>query len=173
MLFMFPVMLLMVAIVAAVVLVVAYLLLLPLQVSIKPKGPNRYGPESATRDPRQAIANGFRRALDFSGRANRLDFWIFAVTVGALCFAAFVLVVLIAMFTAGVWGKSSPWVLTPLVLIPVLAVPSLSMAVRRLHDVNRSGWWLLVLCAAGVLTLLYWFVQPSQSDAQAKAEIFA
>ncbi|MBW8881277.1 MAG: DUF805 domain-containing protein [Asticcacaulis sp.] len=49
----------------------------------------------------------------------------------------------------------------------------MSMAVRRLHDVNRSGWWLLVLCVAGILTLLYWFVQPPQSDLAEKAEVFA
>ena len=38
----------------------------------------------------------------------------------------------------------------------------LAVSVRRLHDVNRSGWWLLlILTGVGILALLYWAVQPS------------
>ncbi len=155
---------------AVVALVVVFMLLLPLQLTIKPKGANRYGPGSSTRDIGRAISSGFRRCFDFSGRANLVDFWVFAVTIGALCFASFAAFVVAAI----VWRAAGwPWTASPLAVIPVLAVPSLSMAVRRLHDVNRSGWWLLVLCVAGILNLLYWFVQPSQSDAEEKAQVFA
>lgn len=53
-----------------------------------------------------------------------------------------------------------------LVTVPalLLAMPSLSIAVRRLHDVNRSGWWILLLLVFGYFILLYWFSQPSQND---------
>jgi len=151
------------------VIVVSYMLLLPLQVGLKPKGPNRYGPASPTGGIAEAVAGGFRRAFDFSGRANRIDFWVFAILISALCFAAFVAFVVAAF----IWKADNwPWIALPLAVIPVLAVPSLSVAVRRLHDVNRSGWWLLVLCVAGILTLLYWFIQPPQSDAEDKAAVF-
>jgi len=158
---------------AAVVAVVSYFLLLPVQLMTRPKGPNRYGPVSSTRDIASAIAGGFRRAFDFSGRANLLDFWAFTAAVGALCFAAVGAAFFLGLFAIAWRGEGSPWVLTPLAIVPGLAVPSLSMAVRRLHDVNRSGWWLMALGIGGILTLLHWFVQPSQSDAQDKAEVFA
>lgn len=42
------------------------------------------------------------------------------------------------------------------VLIPVVAV-----AVRRLHDLDKSGWWLLIaVTIIGAFVLLYWFIQP-------------
>ncbi|MBW8732855.1 MAG: DUF805 domain-containing protein, partial [Asticcacaulis sp.] len=113
---------------AAVALVASYILLLPLQLSITPKGPNRYGAASSTRDLGGAISGGFRRAFDFSGRANRLDFWVFAFTVGALCFVAFVAFVVAAFVCT---PDSWPWIALPLAVIPLLAIPSLSMAVRR------------------------------------------
>ena len=39
-------------------------------------------------------------------------------------------------------------------------VPGISVGVRRLHDTDRSGWWLLLVFVPiiGVLVLLYWFV---------------
>jgi uncharacterized membrane protein YhaH (DUF805 family) len=43
-----------------------------------------------------------------------------------------------------------------------LLLPSLGISVRRLHDTNRSGWWVLlgVIPVVGWLVLLYWYVQP-------------
>tara|TARA_B100001029_G_C14950217_1_gene388322 strand:- start:198 stop:506 length:309 start_codon:yes stop_codon:yes gene_type:complete len=44
-------------------------------------------------------------------------------------------------------------------------LPSLALAVRRLHDVGRSGHWLWIsLTGVGILVLLYWFVQPSSAE---------
>ena len=46
-------------------------------------------------------------------------------------------------------------------------LPSLEMAVRRLHDVGKSGWWLLLgfVPFVGQLVLLYFYVQPSSPNA--------
>ena len=39
----------------------------------------------------------------------------------------------------------------------VTLVPSLSVSVRRLHDIDKSGWWLLVtLTGVGILLIIYW-----------------
>mgnify|MGYP000465156258 CR=1 FL=1 len=169
MIFVQAMMLLVLLVGGAIAAVVSFLVLLPITLAIKPQGPNRYGRESATRTLRAAIAGGVRRSFDFSGRANRLDFWAFAVTVAVLCGLAFVTFVALVI----IWGdNTSLWLAAPLLVIPALAVPSLSMAVRRLHDVNRSGWWLLVLFVAGILILFYWFVQPSQSEAKERAAVF-
>jgi len=43
----------------------------------------------------------------------------------------------------------------------VLFIPGIAVAVRRLHDTDRSGWWfLLAFTVIGILLLLYWYVQP-------------
>lgn len=46
-----------------------------------------------------------------------------------------------------------------------LLIPSLSVSVRRLHDTDRSGWWLLIglIPLIGGIILLVFFVQDSQT----------
>ena len=127
--------------------------------------PNRFGSESTTGNPLEAIISGFRRTIDFQGRANRMDFWVFAV------FVAFLSMVPIIVVIAAVYidERSWTWSLFTTWLWPVLAIPSLSVAIRRLHDINRSGGWLLLLFVFGYFVLLYWFVRPSQKET---AELF-
>ena len=46
----------------------------------------------------------------------------------------------------------------------VVFVPSLAVSVRRLHDVGKSGWWLLIaLTGIGVFYLLYLFVTDGEA----------
>jgi len=53
------------------------------------------------------------------------------------------------------------------ILILALFLPNMALAVRRLHDIGRSGWWLLLMLIPliGPLVLLYWYVQPSAEGA--------
>jgi hypothetical protein len=49
-----------------------------------------------------------------------------------------------------------------LVYVIVMVLPSLTVSVRRLHDTNRSGWWLLLdLIPFGGLVLLFFYILPS------------
>jgi len=42
-------------------------------------------------------------------------------------------------------------------------IPGIAVGVRRLHDVGRSGWWMLIaLTGIGAFVLLYWFVKDSE-----------
>ena len=47
-------------------------------------------------------------------------------------------------------------------------IPNLAVAVRRLHDTGRSGWWLLIglIPIIGFFVLLYFFVLDSENDNQ-------
>ena len=47
-------------------------------------------------------------------------------------------------------------------------IPNLAVAVRRLHDTGRSGWWLLIglIPIIGFVVLLYFFVLDSENDNQ-------
>ncbi len=155
--------------VALVILgVIGYLLWLPLDLFIKPASINRFGPPSSTRFIGQAVLGGFSRAFDFSGRANRLDFWAFAVFAGGVCLLPPAIVVV----SACLYPAASIWSLSSALIWPLMAVPCLSMAVRRLHDVNRSGWRVLMVMVFGYLNLLYWFLQTPRKSMESVDHIF-
>ena len=93
---------------------------------------------------------------DFEGRSRRSEYWYFVLFASLIGFAAG----LVAGVLAGIVGE---WVAF-LAYIPSLyfLVPNLAVAVRRLHDVGRSGWWLLIyFTGIGAFVLLYWFVKDS------------
>ncbi len=101
----------------------------------------------------EAIQSGFRNYVGFSGRAARSEYWywvLFAVLVGAV-----VKIIDFAMgFHAGLGVFSA---IAGLALI----LPDLAVGVRRLHDRDKSGWFLL-LCLIpliGAIILLVWFCQ--------------
>jgi uncharacterized membrane protein YhaH (DUF805 family) len=46
-----------------------------------------------------------------------------------------------------------------------LAIPALSSAVRRMHDTNRSGWWLLlVFTIIGVIPIVIWLASEGKNE---------
>ncbi|GHF28154.1 hypothetical protein GCM10017044_24180 [Kordiimonas sediminis] len=47
----------------------------------------------------------------------------------------------------------------------LVLLPSISLGARRLHDINRSGWWLLLWCTIiGIIPLLYWACKPGDNQ---------
>ena len=95
--------------------------------------------------------------VTFQGRASRSEFWYFAL------FTALVNVVL--SMVAGVLGNLGG-VLAGLVMLG-LFLPGLAVLVRRLHDVDRSGWWyfLLLVPLVGFIVLLIWFCKKGTEGA--------
>ena len=104
----------------------------------------------------KAIARFFRKTFIFHGRASRGEYWwafLFNIlVVGAVGVAAYGVGELIGVSdTAGAKYGSSPLddfmdnvaAFAQLVLF----IPNLSLAVRRLHDENRRGWWVLLPAA--------------------------
>lgn len=79
--------------------------------------------------------------FDFRGRATRLDYWRMQL-LGAVMGGAALALSSFAIMAIGRIGG-----LLMLILAPVL-VASLAMAVRRLHDRSKSGWWLLIFSGA-------------------------
>lgn len=76
---------------------------------------------------------------DFSGRAPRAEYWwYFLATILAY------IVVMIVENIVGLDGTVGPYGLLSLVLMLGLLIPGLAVTVRRLHDTNRSGWWILI-----------------------------
>ena len=64
---------------------------------------------------------------------------------------------------SGIFSKSNWSVLANIYSLAVL-IPGLAVAVRRLHDTNRSGWWLFIglVPLIGAIILLVFMVQDSQ-----------
>jgi uncharacterized membrane protein YhaH (DUF805 family) len=104
--------------------------------------------------------------LRFSGRANRTElFWTWLLL--SLVLLASGIAVLMGALTALVAGREIGTALTSLLAIAAIALwvvmylQLLAVTVRRLHDIGRSGYWLLLgLTILGLLVLVYWLLQP-------------
>ena len=90
----------------------------------------------------------------FSGRARRTEFWMFTLI------NAVVIIVLGGLYAAFQGGSLGTLFLV-LYIAYGLAVllPSLGVAIRRLHDTNRSGWWWLlgVIPVVGPIVLIVFY----------------
>ena len=111
-----------------------------------------------------AVKLGFQRYFDFSGRSTRAEFWWW-VLFGFL--AAVVLTIVDNILgTNGEYGGTG--VITGLWQLATL-IPGLAVTVRRLHDINKSGWWLLLGLLSWLIipfiVLLVWFIRPSSDEA--------
>lgn len=104
------------------------------------------------------------RFVQFSGRASRAEYWYFFLAVFLL---NIVLALVGLIFSDSVLGDLIE-LLSSLLLLFVL-IPSISIGVRRLHDVNRSGWWYLLIFVplVGPLVLLYWAIQAGDAGGNA------
>ena len=92
----------------------------------------------------------------FSGRARRKEYWMF-----------FLFNIIIELVLGGIEGLAGgSGVLVGIYGLAVL-IPGIAVAVRRLHDTDRSGWWLLIglLPLIGAIVLLVFMVQDSQPGA--------
>jgi uncharacterized membrane protein YhaH (DUF805 family) len=94
----------------------------------------------------------------FDGRARRTEYWMFTLFNIIICV---VLTVIDRML--GTWRpESGVGMLSGLYCLAVL-LPSLGVTVRRLHDTDRSGWWILLALVPliGSIALLVFMVLDS------------
>jgi uncharacterized membrane protein YhaH (DUF805 family) len=94
----------------------------------------------------------------FSGRARRKEYWFFVLFNILISIALGVIDNLTGTYDA----KAGVGLLGGLYSLGVL-IPALAVSVRRLHDTNRSGWWLLIalIPLIGAIVLLVFMVQDS------------
>jgi len=109
----------------------------------------------------EAISSCFRNYANFSGRAVRSEFWYWYI------FVAVVLIVFGAINGSLYPGPLAmgPFSYVTMAIVLALILPSLAVSVRRLHDIDRTGWWVLIaVTAIGMLVLIYWACLPGTSD---------
>lgn len=111
-----------------------------------------------------AIVSGFKRFADFKGRSSRSEYWywvLFLVLVGwgLSGLATFLRLVSVMAGGSTVLVLSSIAVSIVAILFDLASiVPALALGVRRLHDVDKSGWWLLLeFTVIGLIPLFIWF----------------
>lgn len=95
----------------------------------------------------EAIRSGFQNYATFRGRASRSEFWFWTLFAVLLTVAA-------GMVDAVLFPGSN---LAGLAVALLLFIPGLTIGVRRLHDLDRTGWWILIgFTGIGLILLIVW-----------------
>lgn len=84
--------------------------------------------------------NAMRRYFEFSGRSSRSEFWYFVLFL-------VILLIVAALLDRAVFGSDSGGILYFIVSL-VHLVPGIAVSVRRLHDIDRTGLWVLLFWLA-------------------------
>lgn len=89
----------------------------------------------------------------FNGRARRKEFWYFALLYA-------IVDVILRIISAAIDTYILCWIWELATLIPYLAVGT-----RRLHDINKSGWWqFIALTVVGLIPLFIWWATEGEGD---------
>lgn len=123
-----------------------------------------------------------RRYADFSGRSRRMEFWMWQLLQFILYIGVIVLTVVLGGGAMMMLGKDPTSALaaggTILLLFGIygiyclaILIPSLAVAVRRLHDTNRAGWWLLGPVVPYILIMFAGGVASASPDSVGGARI--
>jgi uncharacterized membrane protein YhaH (DUF805 family) len=98
------------------------------------------------------------RHADFQGRSRRSEYWWLVLfnNLGRL-------------FLNLLSSMAAALALLSLIVMLGLLIPSIAVCVGCLHDLGKSGWWLLLgfIPIIGAIVLIYWFVQPGEDRANA------
>ena len=102
-----------------------------------------------------AVRSGFDNYVNFNGRASRPAYWwwfLFGILVSA---GASIIDLVLGTYP----------ILNSLAGLALL-LPGLSVAIRRLHDTNRTGWWILIglIPVIGWIVLLIFYLRQGDAD---------
>lgn len=93
--------------------------------------------------------------VNFEGRARRKEFWAFQF--------GYIVVGILSLILGNLFKLGD---ILFVLLILALLLPNLAVSVRRLHDVGRPGWWLLIsfVPIVGYILLIIWFAKDGESQ---------
>ena len=108
------------------------------------------------------IARCFGGYVEFNGKANRPEFWYFALFIFILNIIALIIDVNVYNVENGLGPITG--VLGLFTILPYFAVTS-----RRLHDTGRSGWWQLIgFTGIGLIPLIIWLASEGSTKSPIK-----
>jgi uncharacterized membrane protein YhaH (DUF805 family) len=96
-----------------------------------------------------AIRSGFRNYVTFAGRASRSEYWYWVLF-------AFLVAIVSSIIDHAVFPMAGTGPVEGITSL-VLFLPGLAVSIRRLHDIDRTGWWwLIAFTVIGIILLLIW-----------------
>jgi uncharacterized membrane protein YhaH (DUF805 family) len=103
-----------------------------------------------------AVRSALSKYATFSGRARRSEYWWFVLF-------NLIVSVVARLVDAAAFGTSTAY-LTIIVALALL-LPGLAVAVRRLHDIGKSGWWILLALVpiVGAIVLIVWAAKEGEA----------
>ncbi len=105
---------------------------------------------------------GSKKYATFSGRATRAEFWYFMLFN--------IIVTIILSFVDEIFGTTFPESILGLfgtIYTLIALLPSWALAVRRLHDINKSGWWILlslIPIIGGFILLIFYCIDSKGNN---------
>lgn len=115
-------------------------------------------------DPISAIETCLEKYADFSGRARRAEFWWFLLLYSVAPSVAAILSITMLEYGIGE-PLSTVAVWLPRLITFGLIIPMLAVSARRMHDIGRSAWWLLLyLTGPFVIILLIFCLIPTKKE---------
>lgn len=95
----------------------------------------------------EAVKSLFANAFNFSGRAVLSEYWY-----------GFLFLLLANLILS--------YIPFGVIIVLLLTIPNLSLNIRRLHDIGKSGWFMLIglIPWVGIFILLYFYTRPSDQD---------
>lgn len=104
----------------------------------------------------EAVQSGFQRYVDFETRSSRSEYWFW------------VLLMLIGQFVGSLLGNILGMIGSLVFLIWALGtiIPSIAVGIRRLHDIGKSGWFILVafIPIVGWIIMIVWAVSAGEDE---------
>jgi uncharacterized membrane protein YhaH (DUF805 family) len=102
----------------------------------------------------EAVKSGFDHYVKFAGRASRPAYWWW-----------FLFAILVAIVATGIDAAIGTFGVISGLAELALLLPGLSVAIRRLHDTNRTGWWILIglIPLIGFIVLLIFYLQEGDA----------
>ena len=92
-----------------------------------------------------SVLSCFSRAFDFDNRSSRKEFW---------CWQVFRILMFLSLTFVESLGLKGILFISNFIFL----MPELSVSVRRLHDINKSGWWVMLsITIIGIVPLLYFY----------------
>ena len=99
----------------------------------------------------KSIETCFKKYFVFDGRAKRSELWWFVL----FCFLLGIVTTFLDVVVLGyTWEQYGP--INTIAQLGVF-IPSVAVGARRLHDINKSGWWQLIsITVIGIIPLIIW-----------------
>ena len=111
----------------------------------------------------------FKKYATVQGRASRSEFWWFTLfyVLGSVLFQILDSVFGLTFGEPDMFGNQPGWL--NFIYSLAMICPSVCVTARRLHDVNRTGWWMLIpLTVIGIIPYFYWMVKKPEDNEEGR-----